>query len=247
VVGLLDEVEGVAEVGRERVLGGDGVLAGADLDRAVAAGGADEFLDGPAGAGLDEAGDGEGGEHDGQVGVDGLALAVVDGPGPQVVLGHPEAFLDSPQLVAGADHEVRGDRFPIWGGGEVGLAALDPGQGAGFGLEFAVDALDRAVQGDEPVALDWREACDGLGCLGDLLVDAVQRPAGPVGAVLVAGDLVAALVFRPGGPGLGEDAPVGDLLAGVLPPPLVNRVGDVGRSRWLSCSRRRSCPRRRPR
>jgi hypothetical protein len=64
--------EGVAEVGRERVFGGDGVLAGADLDGAVAAGGPDEFLDGPPGSGLDEAGDGEGREDDRQVGVDGF-------------------------------------------------------------------------------------------------------------------------------------------------------------------------------
>jgi hypothetical protein len=59
------------------------VLAGADLDGSAAAGGADECLDGPAGSGLDKPGDGEGGEDDGQVGVDGLALAVVDGPGPE--------------------------------------------------------------------------------------------------------------------------------------------------------------------
>jgi hypothetical protein len=62
------------------------VLAGADLDRAVAAGGAGGFLDRSAGAGLDEPGDGGGCEHDGQVSVDGLALAVVNGPGSQVVL-----------------------------------------------------------------------------------------------------------------------------------------------------------------
>jgi hypothetical protein len=72
-------VEGVAEVGRERVLGGDGVLAGADLDRAVAAGGADEFLDGPAGAVLDEPGDSQGREDDREAGLDRVALAVVDG------------------------------------------------------------------------------------------------------------------------------------------------------------------------
>src|SRR5271166_4607512 len=82
---LLDEGEGVAEVGREWVFGGEGVVAGADLDGAVAAGGSDEFLDGPAGAVLDEPGDGEGGE-DGQVGLGGVALAVVDRPGPQIVL-----------------------------------------------------------------------------------------------------------------------------------------------------------------
>ena len=43
---------------------------------------------------------------------------------------------------------------------------------------------------------------------------ASQGPAGPVGLVLVVDDLVAALVFRPGGPGLGEYVPVGDVLAG---------------------------------
>ena len=60
--------------------GGQGVLPGADFDGPVAAGGTDEPLDGPAGAGLDEPGDRERGEHDAQVGVDGLAFAVVDGP-----------------------------------------------------------------------------------------------------------------------------------------------------------------------
>jgi hypothetical protein len=65
-----DECEGVAEAGRERVFGGEGVLAGADLDGAVAAGGADEFPDGPAGAVPGEPGDGEGGEDGAQVGVE---------------------------------------------------------------------------------------------------------------------------------------------------------------------------------
>jgi hypothetical protein len=45
--GLPDEGEGVAEVGRERVFGGEDVVSGADLDGSVAAGGADEFVDGP--------------------------------------------------------------------------------------------------------------------------------------------------------------------------------------------------------
>jgi hypothetical protein len=56
----------VAEFWRERVFYGEDVLAGADLDGAVSAGGADEFLDRPARAGLDEPGDGQGGEDDGQ-------------------------------------------------------------------------------------------------------------------------------------------------------------------------------------
>ena len=74
----------------------------------------------------------------------GVALAVVDRPGLQVRLRHPEAL-----------------------------------------LELAVDALDRAVQGDEPVPLDRGQHGDGPSRVGDLLVDAMQRPAGPVGVVLV--------------------------------------------------------------
>ena len=88
--------------------------------------------------------------------------------------------------------------------------------------------LDGAVELDEPVPLDRGQPGDGFRGLGDLLVDAVQRPPGPVGPVLVVDNLVTALVRRPGGPGLGEDVPVGDLLARVLAPPLVHDVGDVG-------------------
>ena len=59
--------------------GRDGVGAGLDLYGAVAAGGLDELLDRPAGAGLDPPADGERGESDGRMGLDGVALAVVDG------------------------------------------------------------------------------------------------------------------------------------------------------------------------
>ena len=45
--------------------GGDGVLAGLDCDGAVAAGGLDEFADGPAGLVLDPAADGQCCEDDG--------------------------------------------------------------------------------------------------------------------------------------------------------------------------------------
>ena len=68
------------------------MVSGLDLDSAIAAGGLDEFPDGPAGGLLDPAADGQGGEHDRQVRVDGFALVVVDRPGLQVVLGHPERF-----------------------------------------------------------------------------------------------------------------------------------------------------------
>src|SRR5665213_3869172 len=95
--------------------------AGADGDGAVAAVVLNELLDRPAGLFLDVVGDGQGGEHDRQVGLDGFAFVVVDRSGAQVVFGHPERFLDVPQLVVGADHELRGR------GGDVGDVALPAG------------------------------------------------------------------------------------------------------------------------
>ena len=95
--------------------------------------------------------------------------------------------------VVAADHEVRGDRGAVGAGGEVGDVALQPGQVPGLRLELAVDALDRAVEGDEPVPLDRGQPGDGLGGLGDLLVDPAQRPPGPVGPELVVDHLVTAL------------------------------------------------------
>ena len=75
-----------------RVGGGDGVVAGLDLDRAIAAGCADELPYRPAGGVLHAAADGQGGEHDGQVGLDRLAFVVVDRPGLKIVFGHAERF-----------------------------------------------------------------------------------------------------------------------------------------------------------
>ena len=62
-----DRFEGLVEFVRDGVGGGDGVLAGRICDVAVAAGGADELLDGPAGPALDPPGDGQGGEDDRQM------------------------------------------------------------------------------------------------------------------------------------------------------------------------------------
>jgi hypothetical protein len=133
--------------------------------------------------------------------------------------------LEEPPVRAG--HELRGDGGPVGTGGEVGDVALQPGQGPGLRLVLAVDALGRAVEGDEPVPLDRGEAGDGPGGLGDLLVDPMQGPPYPVGLVLVVDDLVPALGGGPGGPGLGENVPVGDVLAGVLAPSLADDVGNV--------------------
>jgi len=57
------------------------VGAGGQGDLVVAAEGADVFLDGPAGVLFDPVADGEGGEDDGEVGVDGFAGVVVDRTG----------------------------------------------------------------------------------------------------------------------------------------------------------------------
>jgi hypothetical protein len=64
--------------------------AGLDLDRAIAAGCFHELADGPAGVLLDPAADGQGGEDDGEMSLDGVAQVVLDGPGLQVAFGHPE-------------------------------------------------------------------------------------------------------------------------------------------------------------
>jgi hypothetical protein len=64
---------GVAEVGRERVFGGEDVLAGADLDGAITACSTDEFLDAPTGLVLDPVADGQCGEHNAQVRLDGIS------------------------------------------------------------------------------------------------------------------------------------------------------------------------------
>jgi hypothetical protein len=42
------------------------------------------------------------------VGVDRFAFVVADRSGLQFMFGHSEALLDAPQLVAGADDELRG-------------------------------------------------------------------------------------------------------------------------------------------
>lgn len=137
-----DERECGAEVVGEGVLGGEGLLAGADLDGAVAAGGADEPADGPA------------------------------------------------------------------------SAVLDEGERAGLGFQLAVDGLVGAGEPHEPVTLDGGLPGDGFLRLGDLVVDPAQGAPGAVGLVLVVDDLVTALVGGAGGPGLGEDLPVGGLGVG---------------------------------
>jgi len=70
-----------------------------DAHVAVSACGAHEFLDAQAAWCSTQWLNGKGGEDDRQVGVDRFAFVVVDRSGLQVVLGHPEAFLDAPQPV----------------------------------------------------------------------------------------------------------------------------------------------------
>jgi hypothetical protein len=62
----------------------------------IATGGLAEFRDRPAALVLDPATDGEGREHAGQVGLDGVAPAVEDRAGLQIASGHPERLLNVP-------------------------------------------------------------------------------------------------------------------------------------------------------
>jgi len=114
--------------------------------------------------------------------------------------------LDVPELVVAADDEVRGDGRAVGAGGQVGHVAFQPGQVPSLRLEFAVDTLGGAVEGDEPVPLDRGEPGDGFSGLGDLLVDAAQRAPGPIGPVLVVDHLVAAFRGRPGRCPIREEA-----------------------------------------
>jgi hypothetical protein len=118
---------------------------------AVTAGCLDEPADGPAGLMLDPPADGQGGEHDREVGFDRVALAVVDGPGLQVALGHPEAFLDLEQLVVGADHELSGHGRAVGAGPQVGDVAQSQSRG-----RRAAQARHPAVPGREE-----RQEADG--------------------------------------------------------------------------------------
>ena len=124
--------------------------------------------------------DGEGRHHDGEVGFDRVAFVVVDRPGPEIGLGHPEALLDLPQLVVGAHHVLRSRRL------QVGDVALQPGQGTGFGLEVTVDAAWLPpVSWTNRFRFTARLPGDRLLRFDDLLVDPAQGAAGPVGPVLV--------------------------------------------------------------
>ena len=90
--GLMDLRECVVESAGSGSAAVMSCLPGADLHGAVAV-----------------AADGERGEHDAQVGVDRLALVVIDRPCREVVFGHPEQGLDLVEPAVGADHELGGD------------------------------------------------------------------------------------------------------------------------------------------
>jgi hypothetical protein len=132
---------------RAGVGGGDGVATGLDLDRAVAAGGADELLI----------------VHPVVSSIQRLParlrtlwsggprwpLVVVDRAGLQVVLGHPERLLNLEQPVVGVDDELGGHRCAVGTCLEVGDIAFQPGESAGLRFECPVDAPGPAGQLDD--------------------------------------------------------------------------------------------------
>jgi hypothetical protein len=137
----------------------------------VAAVGADEFLDAPAGLDLDVVAHGQC-DDDAEVRLNGFAQVVVDRAGSQVVLGHSEGLLDVPQLVTRIDHE-------LWGGcDEVGGLSLPSGQGTGRGLQLPIHALRRTRELDVAVPFDRGMPVDSAFGFGDLFVDAAQRAPG---------------------------------------------------------------------
>lgn len=85
----MDAVECVAEIIGPGVGCGDGVVSGLDLDGVVAACGPDE----PACLCFDPAADGQGGEHYGQVGFEGVALVAVDGKDFSISMSRWQALI----------------------------------------------------------------------------------------------------------------------------------------------------------
>ena len=67
-----------------------------------------DLVDRQPGAGLGLAGDGERGEHDGEVGFDAVAEPVEHRAGGQVGLGHPERAFDLVEVVVGGHHLLAG-------------------------------------------------------------------------------------------------------------------------------------------
>src|ERR1700729_1530457 len=109
VISLVPEISPVLEVVEDLLLLGidgwrEGLDGAVDRDRrrAQRAELADHVTDGQAGAVLGLAGDGQGGEHDGQVRLDRVAGADEHGPGRQVSLAHPEG-LPHPAAARGRD------------------------------------------------------------------------------------------------------------------------------------------------
>jgi hypothetical protein len=99
VISLVPEI--VEDLLLFRADGGWESLDGAvDRDRGGSQGAelADNVADGQAGAVLNLAGDGQGCGHDGQVGLDRVALADEHRLGRQVCLAHPEGLLHVPQI-----------------------------------------------------------------------------------------------------------------------------------------------------
>ena len=124
-------------------LGGEAVAVDVDGDLLKWSEFADESLDAHPGGLLQVAGDGQGGHHDGQVGLDRVAGAVEDRAGSQVVLGHAERLLHVPQLVVGGDHLVG----PHDAGGDVAHVALQARHAPGAGQCGLVDHLVAPVGG----------------------------------------------------------------------------------------------------
>jgi hypothetical protein len=149
-------VEDGAGVGADGGVSGDGVFADADEHGPQGAQGLDELLDGDAGGVLQVAGDGQGGEHDGQVGLDRVTLMVEHGSCRRfVTLLCPESSGEGLELaedLAGdVSLEAASDLASCLA---LGGAAFDVG--AGCGVVGHADSGDD-VQGKSTRASDFAD------------------------------------------------------------------------------------------
>jgi hypothetical protein len=107
---------------------------------------------------------------------------------------NPERFLDVPEPVVGADHELR---CLV---GDVGGVTLDPGQVAGLASSTRFTDLSAPVITMNRLRFTGTFPATAFSALAICSSMPPQRAAGPVGLVLVVDDLVAAFVGRTGGP-----------------------------------------------
>jgi hypothetical protein len=100
-------------------------------------------------------------------------------------------------------------RGAVGAGGEVGAVALEPGQVRALASSSQLTLLTAPSRAMNRFRLTVASPGTAFAALAACSSIPRSVPPCPVGPVSLADHLVAALVLRPGGPGLGEHVPVG--------------------------------------